>query len=259
MAGETVRPGREPGQCGISILNVMNNTTRQNVDPGEISKFAKLAEHWWDPDGEMKPLHQINPLRLRFIEKHARLTGVNTLDVGCGGGILSEAMALAGAKVTGIDLAEESLDVAERHAVESGASVQYACIPVEELAAEKAGQFDIVTCMEMLEHVPDPTSVIQACAQLAKPGGKVFFSTLNRNPKAFALAIVGAEYVLGMLPRGTHDYSKFIKPSELDRWSREAGLLLLDMTGIHYNPLLQHYRLDSNVDVNYIMACEKPV
>ncbi len=229
-----------------------------NVDPDEIRKFAKMADKWWDPDGEMKPLHQINPLRLRFIEKHSPLTGSKALDVGCGGGLLSEAMAMAGAEVTGIDMAEASLDVAESHAAESGATVQYARIPVEELAAELPEQFDVVTCMEMLEHVPDPTSVIHACARLARPGGKLFFSTLNRNPKAFALAIVGAEYILGMLPRGTHDYSKFIKPSELDRWIRDAGLELTDITGIHYNPLLQQYKLADNVDVNYIMACVKP-
>lgn len=236
----------------------MNNNHATNVDPEEISKFAKLAGKWWDEEGEMKPLHQINPLRLRFIQNHSQLTGNKALDVGCGGGILSESMALAGAEVIGIDLAKESLDVAEQHAAQSNANAEYACIPVEELAREKPGAFDVVTCMEMLEHVPDPTSVINACARLVKPGGKVFFSTLNRHPKAYALAIVGAEYLLGMLPRGTHDYSKFIKPSELDEWSRQAGLQLIDMTGIHYNPLLQHYKLDSNVDVNYIMACERP-
>ncbi len=236
----------------------MQDSRNINVDPDEISKFARLASQWWDKEGEMKPLHQINPLRLRFIEKHRPLTGALALDVGCGGGILSESMALAGAEVTGIDLAEESLHVAEQHADNAGANVQYRCIPVEELAEEAPASFDVVTCMEMLEHVPDPTSIISACARLVKPGGKVFFSTLNRHPKAYALAIVGAEYLLGMLPRGTHDYSKFIKPSELDSWSRDAGLQLIDMTGIHFNPLLQHYRLDSNVDVNYLMACERP-
>lgn len=229
-----------------------------NVDAEEISKFAKMAEKWWDPNGEMKPLHQINPLRLRFIEKHAPLTGLKALDVGCGGGILTESMALAGAEALGIDLAKESLDVAERHAVEACANAQYACIPVEELANQKGATFDVVTCMEMLEHVPDPSSIIEACASLVKPGGKVFFSTLNRHPKAYALAIVGAEYILGMLPRGTHDYSKFIKPSEMDEWARAAGLQLMDMTGIQFNPLLQQYSLGSDVDVNYIMACERP-
>lgn len=228
-----------------------------NVDAGEISKFAKMAEHWWDPNGDMKPLHQINPLRLRFIEKHAPLAGVKALDVGCGGGILSESMALAGAEVLGIDLASESLDVAEQHAAESEANVQYACLPVEDLANQKGARFDVVTCMEMLEHVPDPSSIIEACASLVKPGGKVFFSTLNRHPKAYALAIVGAEYILGMLPRGTHDYSKFIKPSELDEWACAAGLELIDMAGIQFNPLLQQYSLGQDVDVNYIMACER--
>lgn len=237
----------------------MNDNHTTNVDPEEISKFAKLADKWWDEEGTMKPLHQINPLRLRFIEKNRPLTGIKALDVGCGGGILSESMALAGAEVTGIDLAEESLKVAQEHADAAGANAHYDCVPVEAFADEKPASFDIVTCMEMLEHVPDPTSVINSCAKLVKPGGKVFFSTLNRHPKAYALAIVGAEYLLGMLPRGTHDYSKFIKPSELDEWSRLAGLQLIDITGIHYNPLLQHYKLDSNVDVNYIMACERPV
>ena len=229
-----------------------------NVDQSEIDKFAGLAQTWWDPNGEMAPLHVINPVRLRYVQQRRKLAGLKVVDVGCGGGILSESMAAAGAEVLGIDLAEDSLQVAEQHANENAVSLAYRKITVEELAEAQSGQFDVVTCMEMLEHVPDPASVIQACARLAKPGGDVFFSTLNRNPKSYALSILGAEYILGLLPRGTHDYAKFIKPSELERWARDAGLSLADVSGLIYNPLLKHARLGRDVDVNYLMHCKRP-
>ncbi len=234
------------------------NTQSTNVDPDEISKFASLAATWWNPDGEMAPLHVINPVRLRYVDQRAGLANKRVLDVGCGGGLLSEAMARVGAQVTGIDLAEESLTVAAQHAADAGIEIDYRCIAVEEMAEEQPGSFDIVTCMEMLEHVPDPSSIIQACARLTKPGGELFFSTINRNPKSYALSILGAEYLLGLLPRGTHDYSKFIKPSELSRWGREARLELIDVSGLIYNPLLKHCRLGRDVDVNYLMHCHKP-
>jgi len=226
-----------------------------NVDPGEIKKFAQMASRWWDPEGEFKPLHQLNPLRLRYIDERAGLAGKRVLDVGCGGGLLSEAMAKLGAEVTGIDLGEAALQVARLHLLESGAKVRYERIPVERLADETPAEYEVVTCMELLEHVPDPPSVIDACARLLKPGGMAFFSTLNRNPKSYALAILGAEYILGMLPRGTHDYAKFIRPSELDEWLRAAGLHLLDITGVTYNPLTGRYATSSDVDVNYMVAC----
>jgi len=226
-----------------------------NVDPGEIKKFAQMASRWWDPEGEFKPLHQLNPLRLRYIDERAGLAGKRVLDVGCGGGLLSEAMAKLGAEVTGIDLGEAALQVARLHLLESGAKVRYERIPVERLADETPAEYEVVTCMELLEHVPDPSSVIDACARLLKPGGMAFFSTLNRNPKSYALAILGAEYILGMLPRGTHDYAKFIRPSELDEWLRAAGLHLLDITGVTYNPLTGRYATSSDVDVNYMVAC----
>jgi 2-polyprenyl-6-hydroxyphenyl methylase/3-demethylubiquinone-9 3-methyltransferase len=228
-----------------------------NVDPVELEKFSQLASRWWDPNSEFKPLHEINPLRLDYINRTARLTGKTVLDVGCGGGILSESMATAGAVVTGIDLAEKSLQVAKLHLLESGKQVDYRKVPVEELAAERPESFDVVTCMEMLEHVPDPQSVIRACSQLVKPGGWVFFSTLNRNPKSYLFAIIGVEYVLNMLPRGTHDYAKFIKPSELAQFCRNAGLDVADVTGMSYNPLTKVYALGADTDVNYIVACRR--
>ncbi len=226
-----------------------------NVDPGEIAKFAKLAERWWDPHSEFRPLHEINPLRLGFIDERVGLQGKTVLDIGCGGGILAESMAALGAKVTGIDLGEAPLAVATLHLKESGQQVEYRMIAAEDLAREQPATFDVVTCMEMLEHVPDPASTVRACAQLVKPGGQVFFSTINRNPKAWLFAIVGAEYVLGLLPRGTHDYMKFIKPSELAAWARTAGLHAREFTGMHYNPVTQRYSLGPGVDVNYIAHC----
>ncbi|MGB1579931.1 MAG: bifunctional 2-polyprenyl-6-hydroxyphenol methylase/3-demethylubiquinol 3-O-methyltransferase UbiG [Nevskiales bacterium] len=229
-----------------------------NVDQAEIDKFSRLAATWWDPDGEMAPLHIINPVRLQYVNKRAALKNLQVLDVGCGGGLLTEAMAQAGAHASGIDLAEDSLAVARQHAQDNDLSIHYQAIEVEQLAQQQAASFDVVTCMEMLEHVPDPASVIQACAALAKPGGDVFFSTLNRNPKSYALSILGAEYLLGLLPRGTHDYAKFIKPSELERWSRQAGLQLVDVSGLIYNPILKHARLGRDVDVNYLMHCRRP-
>lgn len=229
-----------------------------NVDPAEIAKFEALASRWWDPHSEFKPLHDINPLRLDWIDQRADLAGKRVLDVGCGGGILSESMARRGASVTGIDMGEAPLSVARLHSLESGVQVDYRRVPVEELAREQPASFDVVTCLEMLEHVPDPASVIRACYTLVKPGGQVFFSTLNRNPKSYAFAILGAEYLLRLLPRGTHDYAKFIKPSELAKWIRETGLDLTDMTGLHYNPLTRRYWLAANVDVNYMVATQRP-
>ncbi|KRT55956.1 bifunctional 2-polyprenyl-6-hydroxyphenol methylase/3-demethylubiquinol 3-O-methyltransferase UbiG [endosymbiont of Ridgeia piscesae] len=224
-----------------------------NVDHAEISKFEALASRWWDPHSEFKPLHEINPLRLGYIDQIAHLAGKEVLDVGCGGGILAESMAERDAQVTGIDMGEAPLQVARLHLFESGLKVNYERIPVERLAEERPAAFDVVTCMEMLEHVPDPASVINACARLVKPSGHVFFSTLNRNPKSYLFAIVGAEYLLRLLPKGTHDFAKFIKPAELDRWIRAAGLETCDITGLSYNPLNQHYSLGSDVDVNYMV------
>lgn len=232
-----------------------------NVDPQELAKFQALASRWWDPTGEFKPLHQINPLRLGWIERHCggSVRGLEAIDVGCGGGILAEALALNGANVTGIDLADKPLTVAELHALDTGTTVRYERIAVEAMAAREPASRDLVTCMEMLEHVPDPSAVVAACAQLAKPGGRLFFSTINRNLKSFVLAILGAEYVLRLLPRGTHDYDKLIRPSELIAAARRAGLEVVDMTGIQYNPLTRTYRLqDGDVDVNYMIALRKP-
>ncbi len=228
-----------------------------NADPIELEKFSQLAHKWWDPNSEFRPLHEINPLRLGYIDGIAGLSGKTVLDVGCGGGILSEGMAGAGAKVTGIDLADKSLQVATLHLLESGKQVEYRKIAVEALAAERPAQYDVVTCMEMLEHVPDPAAVVAACGQLVKPGGHVFFSTLNRNPKSYLYAILGAEYVLNLLPRGTHDYAKFIKPSELAQWCRPAGLNVTDLTGMSYNPLNKTYSLGRDTSVNYLVACQR--
>ena len=232
-------------------------TSTTNVDLNEIRKFEDIAHRWWDQESEFKPLHDINPLRLNYIDERATLKGKTVVDVGCGGGILAESMARRGATVTGIDLGETPLSVARLHALDSGIQVTYRKISAEALATEIPEQFDVVTCMEMLEHVPDPSSVIKACATLVKPGGHVFFSTLNRNAKAFALAIVGAEYLLNMLPRGTHEYAKFIRPSELEAWAYEAGLDLQHTSGMTYNPLFQSYRLGRDIDVNYIMYFKK--
>ena len=229
----------------------------QNVDPAELKKFGELAHRWWDPQGEFRPLHEINPLRLAWIEGLAPLAGKDVLDVGCGGGILSEAMARSGARVTGIDLADKPLKVAELHLHESGFSISYQKISPEELAEKTPGAFDLVTCMELLEHVPDPARTVAACAKLARPGGHVFFSTINRNPKSYLFAVIGAEYLLKMLPKGTHDYARFIKPSELSRWCRAAGLRPLELKGMTYNPLSNQYRLGENCDVNYALCCAR--
>ena len=227
-----------------------------NADPVEIEKFSQLAHKWWDPNSEFKPLHEINPLRLNYIDRQAGLAGKTVLDVGCGGGILSESMAGMGASVTGIDLSDKALQVARLHLLESGKQVEYRKIAVEDIAEELPASFDIVTCLEMLEHVPDPGSVIAACAKLVKPGGHVFFSTLNRNPKSYLFAIIGAEYILNMLPRGTHDYAKFLKPSELAQSCRNANLTVTDLTGMSYNPLSKVYSLGHDTSVNYMVACQ---
>lgn len=224
-----------------------------NADELELQKFAALAHRWWDPNSEFKPLHEINPLRLDYIDQLVGLAGKKVVDVGCGGGILSESMATRGADVTGIDLGEKALKVAKLHLLESGQKVDYRLISAEDLAAEMPGQFDVVTCMEMLEHVPSPASIVRACATLVKPGGHVFFSTINRNPKSYLFAVIGAEYVLNLLPRGTHDYAKFIKPSELARFARDVTLNVEDVIGMSYNPFTKVYSLGSDTDVNYII------
>lgn len=229
-----------------------------NVDHSEIDKFSALAHRWWDPTSEFKPLHAINPLRLGWIQSITNLQGKRILDVGCGGGILAESLSKAGATVTGIDLSSKALKVAELHQLESGTSVRYLAISAEDLAKEESQSYDVVTCMEMLEHVPDPSSVVQACAKLCKPGGHIFFSTLNRNPKSYLFAIIGAEYILQLLPKGTHQYEKFIKPSELAQFTRTAGLEVIELKGMTYNPITQIYRLGSDTDVNYMMATRKP-
>jgi 2-polyprenyl-6-hydroxyphenyl methylase/3-demethylubiquinone-9 3-methyltransferase len=235
----------------------MRESTR-NADPAELAKFAALAQSWWDPKGPSKPLHDLNPLRLQYVERAAALLDKPVLDVGCGGGILSEAMARAGARVLGIDLSQAVLDVAELHALEGKVPVEYRAIAAEELAQERPAAFDLVTCMEMLEHVPDPAASVKALAALVKPGGDVIVSTINRNPLAFAVAIVGAEYIARVLPRGTHEYLKFIRPSELARWGREAQLELRDLTGITYNPFTRSFRLSPNTDVNYLAHFSRP-
>ena len=241
----------------MAIETDTDRMTSANVDQAELQKFSALAHRWWDPNSEFKPLHEINPLRLGFIEQHAPLAGMHVLDVGCGGGILAESMAQKNAEVLGIDLGEKALKVAQLHKLESGIELEYRLVSVEVLAEEMPASFDVVTCMEMLEHVPDPAAVVRACAELVKPGGHVFFSTINRNPKAYLYAVLGAEYVLNMLPRGTHDYDKFIKPSELTAWCRHAGLTTRTTAGMGYNPLTGQYKLDANVSVNYLLHAVK--
>ena len=228
-----------------------------NVDQSEIDKFSALAHRWWDPNSEFKPLHAINPLRLNWMKTFVNLEGKKVVDIGCGGGILAESIAQSGADTTGIDLSEKALKVAELHALEVGASLTYRSISAEALAKEEPEQYDVVTCMEMLEHVPDPASVVRACAKLCKPGGTLFFSTLNRNPKSYLFAIIGAEYILKLLPRGTHEYAKFIKPSELVAFTRNAGLEMIGIKGLAYNPITQIYSLNEDVDVNYMIAVRK--
>ena len=237
-----------------------NQNAVPNVDAGEIAKFNALAEQWWDPNSQFRPLHDINPLRLNYIDERVSLPGKKVIDIGCGGGLLSEGMARRGAEVTGIDMGEAPLAVARIHAEQAGVAVEYLQTPAEKIAEERAGQYDVVTCLEMLEHVPNPASVIRACAKLCKPGGHLYFSTINRNPKAFALSIVGAEYILGLLPKGTHEYGKFIRPAELAEWLRENELQLQHMTGLTYNPLFKRYRLNErDVDVNYMVHVTKPL
>ncbi len=244
--------------------NCDHDLKQHNVDPQEIQKFNELAERWWDPTGEFKPLHEINPLRVNFIEQQLLRTGQGSLagkrviDIGCGGGILTEAMRQRGALVTGVDMGERALNVAIQHAAKQSLDIEYRHTTVEEIASERPEQYDVVTCLEMLEHVPDPASVILSCAALCKPGGQFFFSTINRNPKAYLFAVVGAEYILKLLPKGTHDYDKFIRPSELSAWIRQAKLSTGSSIGLHYNPITQHYSLKPDVSVNYIMHATKP-
>ncbi len=229
-----------------------------NADQTELDKFNQFASRWWDPQGEFKPLHRMNPLRLHYINSRTALRGLSVLDVGCGGGLLAEGMAQLGAKVTGIDLATEALEVARLHLLESGHEVDYKQIAIEELAATEPGQYDVITCLEMLEHVPEPVSVVKACTQLLKPGGSVYFSTINRTTKSYLMAIVGAEYILQLLPKGTHEHKKFIRPSELDQWARANSLMLKHSTGIHYNPVTEQFWLAPDLDVNYISWFIKP-
>lgn len=236
----------------------MNPNKQLNVDPNEVAKFEALAKRWWDKHSEFKPLHDINPLRANFIDQRSPVAELNVLDVGCGGGILSESLAQRGANVTGIDMGEAPLSVAKLHSLESGVTINYRRITAEELAEEQKGHYDIITCLEMLEHVPDPSQVIQACADLVKPGGDVYFSTINRNPKAYMFAIIGAEYLLQLLPKGTHEYAKFIKPSEMAQWARSADLEWQEITGMTYNPVTKKYKLNSrDVSVNYLVHTKK--
>jgi 2-polyprenyl-6-hydroxyphenyl methylase/3-demethylubiquinone-9 3-methyltransferase len=234
-------------------------TSKVNVDASEIQKFSELAHRWWDPSSEFKPLHEINPLRLEWINSIAPLNGQRVIDIGCGGGILTESMARKNADATGIDLSEKALKVADLHSLESGVKVRYEKIPAEEMAEREPAQYDIVTCMEMLEHVPDPASIVRACAKLVKPGGHVFFSTINRNPKAYLFAVIGAEYLLQLLPKGTHDYEKFITPAELTQDIRNAGLTVNAMKGMTYNPITKIYSLNQDTSVNYLIACTRPL
>lgn len=235
----------------------MSEPASRNADQAELDKFSELAHRWWDPESEFKPLHDINPLRLDWIDRSIGLAGKKVLDVGCGGGILAESMATRGATVTGIDLSDKALSVAKLHLLESGQKVEYRKVAAEELAAEMPGAFDVVTCLEMLEHVPEPASTVRACAQLVRPGGTVYFSTINRNPKSYLFAVIGAEYVLNLLPRGTHDYAKFIRPAELARYCREAGLSVCEVVGMAYNPITKSYALGANTDVNYLMRTRR--
>lgn len=236
----------------------MSAINQTNVDPAELQRFERAAAHWWDPEGEFKPLHQLNPLRVALIDERSALAGQRVLDVGCGGGLLAEAMAALGAHVTGIDLGEQAISVARLHLHESGQTVDYQVASAEAYAQQDPDPFDVVTCLEMLEHVPEPASVVAAIGRLVKPGGRVFFSTINRNAKSFALAIVGAEYALKLIPPGTHEYRKLIRPSELGNWARAAGLVVDELVGMHYNPLTQRYTFGGNVDVNYFACCTKP-
>jgi 2-polyprenyl-6-hydroxyphenyl methylase/3-demethylubiquinone-9 3-methyltransferase len=229
-----------------------------NADPLELQKFSDLAHRWWDPSSEFRPLHEINPLRLEWINGRVPLAGKTVLDIGCGGGILAESMARKGANVTGIDLSEKALKVADLHSLESGVQVRYELISAEDMAAREAGSYDVVTCMEMLEHVPDPAAIVHACAALVKPGGQVFFSTINRNPKSYLFAVLGAEYILRLLPRGTHDYAKFITPAELAQYIRNGGLSLEALKGMGYNPVTKVYSLNQDTSVNYLVAASRP-
>lgn len=231
--------------------------SQANVDLNEVAKFDALASSWWDLEGQSKPLHDLNPIRLAYIADRTSLDNANVIDVGCGGGILSEALAKSGANVTGIDMGEMPLNIAKLHALEAGLTINYQQITAEEMAGQHPEQYDAVTCLEMLEHVPDPASIIQACAEMVKPGGDVFFSTLNRHPKAYLLAVLGAEYVMKMLPKGTHDYKRFIRPAELSAWCRHAGLKVKDITGMNYNPLTRQFSLGNDVKVNYLIHCKK--
>ena len=238
-------------------MDEFSRSAGSNYDPAELAKFSALAHRWWDPTSEFRPLHEINPLRLDWIAQHAALEGSKVLDVGCGGGILAEAMARRDAQVTGIDLSDKALRVAQLHLLESRLAIEYLSVSAEDLAGSRAGSFDVVTCMELLEHVPEPAAMVAACASLVRPGGQVFFSTINRNPKSYLFAVVGAEYVLKLLPKGTHDYMRFIKPSELSRWSRAAGLRADELIGMTYNPLTRRYRLGRDCDVNYLLRATR--